>query len=64
MNRERYLQSIEDPQDLLEAPADGGGIKDNGLNLLLGVEEEDGAAGQGQPLGVSLPRVHDAQLGG
>ena len=41
-----HLERVENTVDLVEVAAGGGGVGDNGLNFLVGADEEDRADGQ------------------
>lgn len=52
------LQRVDDSEDLVKVPAGLGGVREGETDDLLGVDDEDGADGEGDPLGVYIGRVH------
>lgn len=51
------LEGVDDAEDLGGVAAGGGGVGEDGADLLLGVDEEDGADGEGNALGVDVGGV-------
>ena len=51
------LEGVDDTEDLGGVAAGGGGVAEDGADLLLGVDEEDGADGESNALGVDVGGV-------
>lgn len=51
------LEGVDDAEDLGGVAASGGGVGEDGADGLLGVDEEDGADGEGNALGVDVGGV-------
>lgn len=51
------LEGVDDAEDLGAVAAGGGGVRQDGADRLLGVDDEDGADGEGNALGVDVGGV-------
>lgn len=51
------LEGVDDAEDLGGVAAGGGGVRKDGADLLGGVDDEDGADGEGNALGVDVRGV-------
>lgn len=57
------LERVDDAQDLGAVAARRGRVREDGADRLLGVDDEDGADGEGDALGVDVGRVLEVEPG-
>lgn len=51
------LEGVDDAEDLGAVAASGGGVGEDGADGLLGVDDKDGADGEGNALGIDIGSV-------